>query len=210
MPDFFEGDPAPLKFADVAIPVDASKQSGLSFFTGLLASAPSLVGWFMRHKEGPTDKTCMTFLDSLRRETLPTGKKVGMVGFCWGGRYSSRAALEKYMIDLDGKKVALVDAAMALHPSNMVLPDDVQNMVVPFSYGWGEKDTNTKIENCAKVKEIQAAEAKTGRKVPEVEHKIYTPGRHGFAVRGNPDDPAEKKCLEDSLTQVLVWFDRWL
>ncbi|KAH7024366.1 dienelactone hydrolase [Microdochium trichocladiopsis] len=210
VPDFFEGDHAPLKFADVAIPVDAAKQSKLSFFTGLLMTAPSGISWLMRHKDGPTDKTCMDFLESLRRETLPTGKKIGMVGMCWGGRYSSRATLEKYMISVDDKRVPLVDAGVALHPSNMVLPDDAQNMVVPFSYGWGEKDTNTKIELCGKVKELQAEEAKAGRKVPEVEHKIYTPGRHGFAVRGNPDDPAEKKCLEDSVQQVLTWFDRWL
>ncbi|KXJ87217.1 Alpha/Beta hydrolase protein [Microdochium bolleyi] len=210
MPDFFEGDPAPLKFADVAIPVDQAKQSSLSFYTGLLASTPSLVAWMMRHKDGPTNSTCVDFLAKLRRETLPTGKKIGMVGFCWGGRYASRAALEKNMISVDSAPVPLVDAAVALHPSNMVVPEDVEGMVVPFSFGWGEKDTNTKIELCAKVKEVHAQDAKSGKKVPEVEHKIYTPGRHGFAVRGNPDDPAEKKCLEDSLAQVLTWFDKWL
>jgi hypothetical protein len=39
---------------------------------------------------------------------------------------------------------------------------------------------------------------------------VYQPGRHGFAVRGNPDDPEERKCLEDAEAQVLAWFDRWL
>jgi hypothetical protein len=46
--------------------------------------------------------------------------------------------------------------------------------------------------------------------VPEMVHKVYKPGRHGFAVRGNPDDPLERACLEDSVTQVLTWMGRWL
>ncbi|KAJ1323112.1 dienelactone hydrolase family protein [Microdochium nivale] len=217
MPDFFLGDPAPLKFADVAIPVDQTKQSSLSFFTGLLVSMPSVIAWMMRHKEGPTSSTCNEFLEKLRRETFPTSKKIGMVGMCWGGRYTSRAAQEKYMITIEAadgssSKVALIDAGVALHPSNMVVPEDVRGMVVPVSFGWGEKDTSAKIELCDKIKKVHTEDAKAagGKAATEIEHKIYTPGRHGFAVRGNPDDPAEKKCLEESQAQVLAWFDKWL
>lgn len=57
---------------------------------------------------------------------------------------------------------------------------------------------------------IHAKEKESGRKVPETEHKVYKPGRHGFSVRGNPDDPQERACLEDSVTHVLDWFKRWL
>jgi hypothetical protein len=51
---------------------------------------------------------------------------------------------------------------------------------------------------------------KEGNKVPEMEHRVYEPGRHGFAIRGNPDDEKERKCLEDSEKQVLEWLGRWL
>jgi dienelactone hydrolase len=55
------------------------------------------------------------------------------------------------------------------------------------------------------------AKAQKERKIfPEIEHKVYKPGRHGFAVRGNPDDPQERKALEDSEKQVLAWLKRWL
>ena len=209
MPDFFKGDPVGLKVADLLIPVDASKQGTLSKYTGLLASAPSFIMWMTRHKEGPTHKVCMDFLEALRRATHTT-QKIGMVGMCWGGRYAIRAGLEKNMIELDGKKVPLVDAVVALHPSNMVLPGDAENPVVPISYGWGKEDEQVSIKTKDEVEGIHAQEKKTGRKVPEMEHKVYTPGRHGFSVRGNPDDPAERKCLEDSVTQVLDWMKRWL
>lgn len=121
-----------------------------------------------------------------------------------------RAGLEESMIEKDGKKVPLVDAVVALHPSNLVLPADAETLVVPTTYGWGKEDPQVKIETKGKIEDLHAKAAKAGRKIPEMEHKIYAPGRHGFAVRGNPDDPQERKCLEDSVTQVLTWFGKWL
>lgn len=209
LPDFFEGDAVPLKVADLLIPVDAAKQSTFGKYTGILASAPSFIMWLTRHKEGPTNKVCMDFLEKLRRAT-PTTQKIGMAGFCWGGRYAIRAAKESNMIEIDGSKVPLVDAVAALHPSNMVLPGDVENLVVPVTYGWGLEDTAVSIETKGKVEDVHAKAKAAGKTVPEMVHQVYKPGRHGFAVRGNPDDPLERACLEDSMNQVLAWFDRYL
>ncbi|KAK6539353.1 hypothetical protein TWF694_009583 [Orbilia ellipsospora] len=209
VPDFFKGDPMSLSLANVLIPVSKAKQSGLSFFTGLLGNLPSAVMWMQRHKAGPTTETCVNFFQELRKETY--GKlKIGMVGMCWGGRYSFQMAQEKHMIEIEGKKVPLVDAAVALHPSNLVFPEDAEGLVAPLSCGWGEKDTNTKIELKGQLEEIVRKEKAAGKTVAEVVNQVYTPGRHGFAVRGDPDDPQEKKCLEDSVTQVLEWCDKWL
>ncbi|KAF2477669.1 alpha/beta-hydrolase [Lindgomyces ingoldianus] len=209
LPDFFKGDPVPLKIADLLIPTDATKQSALAKYTGMLAKAPSFIMWMTRHKEAPTNKICMDFLQALRRAT-PRSQKIGMVGFCWGGKYAIRAGLENNMIEIDGKKMPLVDAAVALHPSNLCFPDDVEALVVPVTFGWGLEDTGVKIEQKGKVEEIHSKAKKNGRKLPEIEHKVYKPGRHGFAVRGNPDDPLERACLEDSMTQGLDWLAKWL
>lgn len=209
LPDFFQGDAVSLKVADLLIPVDAAKQSTIGKYTGLLACAPSFVLWMTRHKEAPTNKVCMDFLRALRRAT-PRSQKIGMAGFCWGGKYAIRAGLESNMIDIDGGKVPLVDAAVALHPSHVALPDDVETLVVPVTYGWGQEDIAVDIKQKGKIEEIHAKAKEAGRTVPEMEHKVYKPGRHGFAVRGNPDDPLERACLEDSLKQGLDWFQRWL
>lgn len=209
LPDFFKGDPVKLSIADTLIPTDAKKQSTLGFFTGVLAGAPAFVMWSMRHKEGPTNQTCMDFLGALRRAT-PKSQKIGMVGFCWGGKYAIRAGLESNMITIDGEKRPLVDAVVALHPSNLVIPDDVKNPVVPMSFGWGLKDIAVKIKTKGEVEEVHAGEKKAGRQLPEIEHKVYEPGRHGFAVRGNPDDPQERACLVDSEKQALNWMGRFL
>ncbi|KAK4692991.1 hypothetical protein P7C71_g4316, partial [Lecanoromycetidae sp. Uapishka_2] len=206
LPDFFEGDPVPLNVADVLIPVDTAKQSTFSKYTGILANAPSFLMWMTRHKQAPTEKVCMNFLQALRRAT-PTSQKIGMVGFCWGGKYAIRAGLESNMIEIEGGKVPLVDAVVVLHPSHVALPDDVETLVVPVSYGWGLEDIAVNIKQKDQVQDIHAKAKEGGRKLPEMEHKVYKPGRHGFAVRGNPEDPQEKACLEDSVTQVLSWFE---
>jgi dienelactone hydrolase len=195
--------------ADLLIPVDASKQSSFAKYTGLLASAPSFLLWATRHKKALTDKVCMDFLRSLRRAT-PRSQKIGMVGFCWGGRYAIRAGMESNMIEMDGKKVPLVDAAVALHPSNLSLPGDAEGLVVPVSYGWGKEDVAVDIALKGQIEALHATARASGKKVPEMEHKVYKPGRHGFGVRGNPDDPLEKACLVESEAQALNWMGRWL
>ncbi|RAH75471.1 dienelactone hydrolase family protein [Aspergillus aculeatinus CBS 121060] len=210
LPDFFEGDPVPLKTADVLLPVDASKQSTLAKYTGILAAAPAFLLWWRRHREAHTQKVCFDFLANLRRDT-PADRKIGMVGFCWGSKYALRAGLEKNQIEgQDGKKVPLVDAVVALHPSHVALPEDVADLVVPTSVGWGLEDQGVNIAMKGQVEEVHEKERQKGRQLPEVQHKVYKPGRHGFAVRGNPDDPLERACLEDSEQQVLDWFARWL
>lgn len=209
MPDFFKGDPVPLKVADVLLPVDASKQSLLGKYGGMLASAPSLLLWMRRHTFEQTEADCMSFLKALRLAT-PQSTKIGMVGFCWGGRFALRAGLESNMVEKDGKKIGLIDAIVALHPSFLSIPDDVKYMVVPASYGWGLKDEGVPYQNKAKVEEAHEEAKKEGKQVPEMDHQTYDPGRHGFAVRGNPEDPIEKKALEDSEQQALEFFKKYL
>jgi dienelactone hydrolase len=204
LPDFFKGDPVGLSVADALLPVDAKAQSTFSKYTGILASMPSFIAWRMRHKTGQTDADCMEFLGKLRRAT-PASRKIGFVGFCWGGRYALRAGLETNMIDVEGAKKPLVDAVVALHPSNLELMGDVDGLVVPVSYGWGVDDIAVSFAQKAKIEGFHA-----GKKGPEMEHRVYKPGRHGFAVRGNPDDPQERKCLEDAEKQALEWMDKWL
>jgi len=209
LPDFFKGDPVPLKVADAMIPVDATKQSTFAKYTGLLASLPTFLMWKGRHKHVPTDQICVEFLQKLRRNTR-RGQKICMVGFCWGGRYAVRAGLASNAVEIDGEKVPLVDAVVALHPSNMVVPVDVEALAVPTSFGWGVEDSVVSLDQKAMVEKTHAKVAAAGGKVPIIEHKTYTPGRHGFGVRGNPDNPAERACLEGTEKQVLDWFQRWL
>ncbi|PYH89487.1 alpha/beta-hydrolase [Aspergillus ellipticus CBS 707.79] len=213
LPDFFQGDPVPLNSVDVLLPVDANQQSTFAKYTGMLALAPSFMLWLTRHRKAATHTVCTDFLARLRRDTPPE-RKIGMVGFCWGGKYALRAGRERNMITVgtgpEEKKVPLIDAIVALHPSHVVMPEDVVDLVVPTTCGWGLEDQGVKIALKGEMEQLHAEEKKKGRQLPEIVHKVYKPGRHGFAVRGNPDDPLERACLEESEKQVLDWFERWL
>ncbi|KAJ4356685.1 uncharacterized protein N0V89_004721 [Didymosphaeria variabile] len=211
MPDFFEGDPVKLSLADVLIPTDAANQSALSKYGGLLANMPSYLMWVGRHGKDKTHNACVQWLRKLRQSEEAQGKKMGMVGMCWGGRFVLRAGRTCESIQgADGKTVPLIDAGVALHPSNVVLPEDVEGLAVPVSIGWGEVDIVTPFKQKGQIEEIVKKRKEAGEPVPEVEHRVYTPGRHGFSVRGNPEDPAERKALEDSVTQVFEWFEKRL
>lgn len=209
LPDFFKGDPVPLAIADIVLPVDKSKQTILGKYTGMLANAPSFLAWRSRHPAETATKDCMEFLEALRRAT-PKTQRIGIVGFCYGGKYALQAGLEKHMIQMETFKVPLVDAVVALHPSRLAIPEDVKALVVPTAFGWGLEDTTVKIEQKSLIENLHANVKSEGLHVPEMEHKVYKPGRHGFAVRGNPDDPLERACLEESEAQTLQWFGRWL
>lgn len=164
-----------------------------------------------RHGKEKSHRACVEWLRKLRQSDVAQGKKVGMVGQCWGGRYVLRAARSSESIQLlDGKTQPLIDAGVALHPSNVVLPEDVEGLTIPISVGWGEVDQVTDFKQKAQIEEIMKKRVEAGETVPEMEHRVYTPGRHGFSVRGNPEDPAERKALEDSVTQVLDWFGKRL
>ena len=163
--------------------------------------------WAGRHGKDKTHKTCVDWLRKLRLSDEAQGKKIGMVGMCWGGRFVLRAARSSESIHAaDGKTQPLIDAGVALHPSNVVLPEDIEGLCVPVSIGWGEVDQVTPFKQKAQIEDIVEKRGMAGETVPEIEHQVYKPGRHGFSVRGNPEDPAERKALEDSEKQVLDWF----
>ena len=133
-----------------------------------------------------------------------------MAGMCWGGRYAIRAGLGSNAIETDEGMKPLVDAVVALHPSNLVLLDDVRDVVVPVSIGWGVRDSVVSYKMKGQVEEIHTQRREKGESLPDIEYKTYTPGRHGFSVRGNPDDPKGRKCLEESVTQVLDWSRKYI
>ncbi len=97
LPDFFKGDPVCLRIADLLIPVDAGKVHWHA------RQPPPPSSWMTRHKAGPTDEVCQTFLRKLRRAT-PRDQKIGMIAVCRGGKYAIRAGLESNTIDVDGRR----------------------------------------------------------------------------------------------------------
>jgi len=125
---------------------------------------------------------------------------VGCAGFCWGGKYV-------FELCSDSEKAAngksLVDCGFTAHPSNLVIPQDPDAVTKPLSVAVGDVDVVFPLHRVERTKEIL-------RKKGDVHEVVVIPGaKHGFAVRGAPDD---EKAMEQGMQaedQAVAWFDKW-
>jgi carboxymethylenebutenolidase len=104
--------------------------------------------------------------------------KVGIVGYCWGGLLTWRAACE-----LKG-----LSAAVAYYGGGVTTPDEIARKPrVPVMAHFGDKDKHISLDSVEAFKKAH----------PEVEVHIYS-ADHGFNCdqRGSYDAPAAKQARE--------------
>ena len=114
--------------------------------------------------------------------------KVGMVGYCWGGLLTWRAACM-----LDG-----LAAAAPYYGGGMTTPDEAARVPrVPVMAHFGDQDHWISLESVEAFK----------RAHPDVEVHIY-PANHGFNCdqRASYDEPSARLARE----RTLDFFDRHL
>ena len=117
-------------------------------------------------------------------------KKVGAIGFCYGGWV---------VFQLGAKSNPLVDCISMAHPSGMTQAE-IEAVGVPVQILAPEHDPML-------TPELKAFCNKT---IPTlgVEYDYqYFPGLvHGFATRGDKNDPVQKKGLERAKNAAVYWF----
>lgn len=147
--------------------------------------------WLQNHGQD----TVLPILDALFAELRSKKQKIGLVGFCFGGRESFYyAATDK------------VDAVCTMHPSLINLPDDAEKVRKPISIHVAASD---ELYNAEKSKE--AAEIFEKNKVP-YENRIYTGEGvgHGFGVRADLSKPSAKRAKEEAFSATVAWFEKFL
>lgn len=143
------------------------------------------------------------FLAALRKNegrSLP----LGAAGFCWGGYWCFQLASDPEGVDVDGKRLALVDAVYTAHPSNMRVPEDVEAVSLPMSVAAGEIDARFPKDKVEVTREIW--ERKTREEGRKHELVWYEGCHHGWAIRGKKDDPVEGRKGLEAEEQALRWF----
>lgn len=128
---------------------------------------------------------------------------MGVIGFCWGGRYAILAA-QKPFSGTEGKGV---DAAYACHPSLVAIPADFEDITVPVSYALGDSDSLLGMEQVEQIKEVMKKKEAEG---VQSEVKIYEGQVHGFALRGDWSSEKDKKAMDESEKQGIEWFKKYL
>jgi dienelactone hydrolase len=183
------------------------------------------VPWKIKASPAKTHPSVVAFLQALRTSEPPselTGLegdlKIGVAGFCWGGKHAfmlAADAQESRVVRFgagEGKmeKERLVDAIFTAHPSYIDVPGDCETVKIPLSVAIGDQDMAMKEPLVRQMKAL--LEAKNGEGEGEKEYvvEILEGAKHGFAVRTHPEDKREMECAEIAESQAIKWFERWL
>lgn len=199
IPDVHEGDSLPIEFLQsVEPPLKTKEQEGLIAKAKETVDVMATLGpWLAKHREGVAEPLISGFIDAVRN--LEGTKKIGAIGFCWGGRYAILQAHKREAGQKGG-----VDAVYACHPSLLSIPSDLIPVAKPVSLAVGEKDSLLDLKSVEQIKETLE---KTG--VP-TEVKIYKDQVHGFALRSDWSTDADKKAMDDAEKQGIEWFNKYL
>lgn len=176
----------------------------MSFLTktlNTLRAGASLGPWLLRHREAVARPAVEGFISSVR--AMEGVEKVGVVGFCWGGRYAILAAQEPF----SGTKGKGVDAAYVAHPSLCAIPGDFEGVNVPLSVALGEKDSYLGMAEVRRIEEVMGRKRREGC---EGEVVVYEGQIHGFALRGDQEKVEDKKALDAAAQQGIDWFKKHL
>jgi len=139
-----------------------------------------------------------SFFRALR--TSNPSMSVGCAGFCWGGKWVT--------LLVGGREKAadgqfLVECGFTAHSSALDIPADLEKVVQPLSIAHASLDFA-----------LGPAAFKTMKQVMDqkshCELVVYEGAKHGFAVRGNPNDEKEKRQGMEAEEQALRWFEKHL
>jgi len=143
--------------------------------------------WFVKHREAVSLPLIQKFIQHLRSD--PAHKKIGAVGFCWGGRYA-------ILLTHEGAD-PYVDAAVACHPSSLSIPSEIEKIARPVDIEVGDSDDMLKMPDVEKIQAIFMNK-------PQCEIEIHPDQVHGFAVRGDLSKEHDKKAKEKAAERVCL------
>ena len=160
----------------------------------LLQFITTAIPFLVKNRDAVVKPRVWNFVSALRNDPESRNLKIGVAGFCWGGKYTILLSHEPNMIDV----------GFAAHPSKMKFPEEWDAVKKPLSAAIGDVDMGIKIDM---VRDIKALLEKK-EDVP-CELTIYPGAKHGFAVRADPKDEGQTKSAVEAEDQALAWFTKW-
>ncbi|RJE20862.1 Dienelactone hydrolase family protein [Aspergillus sclerotialis] len=149
-----------------------------------------LPSWIQNHQTQQVDPIVEAIIKYVREELGV--KKVGAVGYCFGGKYVCR-----FM------KPGKVDVGYTAHPS-FVTHEELGGINGPLSIAASEIDQifTTQLRH-----ESEDTLIKTGQ---PWQINLFSGVSHGFAVRADLSIPHNKFAKEQAFCQAVVWFNQYL
>jgi len=175
MPDFFNGKPYPL---DKFPPSTDQEKADFQTFWGGIANIPNTLGKLTK------------FGETLKAADV---KRVGVYGFCWGGKVTVSASSDSTPFD----------AASIVHPA-MLSVDDAAKLKIPLAM-YISKDEP--VDEFNKINEVIATKPFAAKN----DSKIYANMHHGWAAaRADLNNAENKKEFEDVYTKLVTFFQNTL
>ncbi|KAK7039385.1 protein AIM2 [Favolaschia claudopus] len=131
------------------------------------------------------------WIQAIRERYGMSDAKYSAVGYCYGGPFA---------LDLAGTE-DVVAAAFA-HPG-LLTEDQFQNIKKPLLMSCAESDFTFTNEFRRRAEDI-LAEVKA-----QYFMQLFCRVQHGFAVRGNMENPDERWAKEESARGIIDWFERF-
>jgi len=147
--------------------------------------------WRTRHTVAMADAIVESTIKTMRSELGV--KKIGAVGYCFGGKYVARFLAS-------GKGL---DAGFTAHPSNVEMAE-WEAISAPLSIAYAESD------NSSPPAARHSTEDTLIKKGANYQISLYAGAEHGFAVRTNLTDPRKAFAQESAYFQAVRWFDAWI
>lgn len=143
--------------------------------------------WMENHDPAETQATVGKFLKGIHNDLSPSF--VGLIGYCFGAKYAIQ------QITKDGP----ADAAAVAHPS-FVTMDEVEAIAKPILISSAETDQIYPPDLRA------ATEAKLAEIKARYQTDLFSGVSHGYACRGDMNDPLVRYAAEKTLLDQIHWF----
>ncbi|PPR07249.1 hypothetical protein CVT26_012507 [Gymnopilus dilepis] len=152
--------------------------------------------WLLNHGADQTRPPLDKVINALKVQGV-TG--FGATGYCFGGRYVFDLAFEN-----------VINVGVVAHPSLLQVPADLEKYFAtsraPLLINSCPVDSVFPPEGQAKADEIFGG----GKFAPGYKRNFYEGCTHGFAVRGDLNDPNVKVGKEAAFRETVEWFIKYL
>ena len=145
--------------------------------------------WVANHPPELTTKICADFFKQFKIDH-PNTEFLSGIGYCFGAKY-----LSHYLTSAN----PLLDVGAFAHPS-FVSDDELKAISKPLIISCAETDKIFPKDLRSKTEEILQ-----NNKV-HYQLDLYSHTTHGFAVRGDMNDPLVKYAAEKALIDQVYWF----
>tara|TARA_B100001964_G_scaffold222269_1_gene267033 strand:+ start:435 stop:1115 length:681 start_codon:yes stop_codon:yes gene_type:complete len=139
-------------------------------------------------------------VDYIKAQSFVRGDKIGIIGFCYGGRVAYLAACN--ISDLSASVVFYgggIDSSLGDGPSPL---EQTCNIGCPVLGLFGVKDTNPGPEN---VEKIEAALTKNGKV-----HKFHSYAGAGHGFHCETRDSFRPEAAASAWAKSIAWLDKYL